>query len=571
MNLFWRLFPFCCLLLLMAACVLSAALAEDAVPSSFRCLAEVREKQVSVYAEPGKKASVLAKASKGDSFEVIGEENGFYKVAFQDRAGYVSQKQVNLTAAVPDEPLPENLCPAVSLLDPIPDRHEKYLTLQGTLENDNALDALFLLVWDDRLNRAETIRVWAPAEPASSVDMEVFARAMPLNKLTGGRKTIVLEGVSGGSAAVFFRSPAYVCKLDGNEEVPHVTAQCKGLPGTLTDTKWSSAWAPTNKAPELRIKIPAEANVSLVTLEWKVPPETFTVDLLDENGAAVSRLERATGFYMDSVSVDSSVREFVLAFPAGKGALATFRAYAEPFSHHAVQQWEPIPDKIDILFVSTHQDDEILFFGGAIPHYSHLDGVNIAVVYMADCGRTRYREALDGLWTCGLKYHPVFLGLKDKQLYNTDLARRLWEPDHPIESLAEIIRRYRPEVVVVQDFNGEYGHAQHKWTALLTAESVKYAADKEKDCRGEPWQVKKLYVHLYEKDQIHMDWTRPLDETGVITPWFLAAEAYDKHRSQQAYFSMRRQGVQYDNTCFGLYYTAVGPDEEKNDFLEHIR
>ena len=44
------------LLRLCFAFLCDTALAEDAVPSSFRCLAEVREKQVSVYAEPGKKA-----------------------------------------------------------------------------------------------------------------------------------------------------------------------------------------------------------------------------------------------------------------------------------------------------------------------------------------------------------------------------------------------------------------------------------------------------------------------------------------------------------------------------------
>ena len=67
-----------------------------------------------------------------------------------------------------------------------------------------------------------------------------------------------------------------------------------------------------------------------------------------------------------------------------------------------------------------------------------------------------------------------------------------------------------------------------------------------------------------------MDWNRPLDETGVITPLFLTKEAYDKHRTQQAYFSIQKSDREYDNSRFGLYFTAVGPDEKKNDFLEHI-
>ena len=30
------------------------------------------------------------------------------------------------------------------------------------------------------------------------------------------------------------------------------------------------------------------------------------------------------------------------------------------------------------------------------------------------------------------------------------------------------------------------------------------------------------------------------------------------------------RGGEHDNTLFGLYYTNVGEDKEKNDFMEHI-
>ena len=51
---------------------------------------------------------------------------------------------------------------------------------------------------------------------------------------------------------------------------------------------------------------------------------------------------------------------------------------------------------------------------------------------------------------------------------------------------------------------------------------------------------------------------------------FLAKEGFDKSKSQQAYFSMERHGNLYDNHLFGLYYTSVGPDVQKNDFMENI-
>ncbi len=67
-----------------------------------------------------------------------------------------------------------------------------------------------------------------------------------------------------------------------------------------------------------------------------------------------------------------------------------------------------------------------------------------------------------------------------------------------------------------------------------------------------------------------MDGSVPLDASGVVTPIFLATRAFDKHRSQQGYFTMEQHGTVYDNRKFGLYYTTVGPDVEKNDFFENI-
>ena len=72
-----------------------------------------------------------------------------------------------------------------------------------------------------------------------------------------------------------------------------------------------------------------------------------------------------------------------------------------------------------------------------------------------------------------------------------------------------------------------------------------------------------------EKNQIMLDWEQPLEDP-VITPMFLAKEGFDKSKSQQAYFSMERHGNLYDNHLFGLYYTSVGPDVQKNDFMENI-
>lgn len=546
-------------------------LAEGA-PVSFRWIGTFKN-NANVTEAPAKKSTVLEKAAKGDTCEILGLEEKYYRVRFGEQVGYVGKGNLTAEARLQETPVPEALCEGLKLVDPIPDRHEEYLLLEGEMTADEPIESVLIYIWDERLYQVEYIKAKAPDKPAAKLGTEWLATAMPTNKLTGGRKTVVVEGVCGGDVRVLFRSTAYVCR-DANEP-DHITAKCKGVPKNLLDTKVSTAWVPTKSKPSLEITLPPDGEAAVMTMEWKVPPLTLTIEQLDGNGNLLSVTEPEGRFWSNYIVPETGTEKVRITTSPEKGALATLRVYGKDYPRHVVQQWDPMPEKLDILLVSTHQDDEILFFGGTIPYYSAREDTSIGVVYMADCGRIRYREALDGLWTCGLKYHPIFFGLEDFQTYNLAEARALWKEDEPVEKLVRVIRRYKPEVILTQDFDGEYGHAQHKACAQITAEALEAAAreDFDPDSAKEygAWQVKKMYVHLYGENQIHMDWTQPLGEDEVVTPLFLAMEAYDKHRSQQAYFSMRKQGVTYDNTLFGLYYTDVGPDTEKNDFMENVR
>ena len=563
----------------LLAVIVIAALLPAAAPAraeegavSFRYIGTFKNK-ASVLEAPAKKSATVASAEKGDTCEIIGTEEKYYRIRYRDQVGYAGKGSVSAEAQLQETPVPEALCEGMKLADPIPDRHEEYLVLEGTLRAEEPIEAVFVYIWDERLYQVEYTKIKMPEKPSAEMDAAWLATAMPTNKLTGGRKTVVVEGVSGGETRVLFRSTAYVCR-DANEP-NHITAKCKGVPKNLLDTKVSTAWVPTKKQPSLEVTLPPDGEAALVTMEWKVPPLTLKIEQLDGNGNVLAATETEDRPWAGAVVPEAGAEKIRITTSPEKGALATLRVYDKDYPRHVVQQWEPMPEKIDILFVSAHQDDEILFFGGAIPYYCAREDVSVGVLYMANCGRIRYRETLDGLWTCGLKYHPIFFGMEDFQTYNLEQARALWAQDQPVEKLVSVIRRYKPEVILCQDFDGEYGHAQHKATAAITAEALEAAAqaDFDPDSAKEygTWQVKKMYVHLYGQAQIHMDWSRPLGGDPVVTPMFLAIEAYDKHRSQQAYFSMRKQGVMYDNTLFGLYYPDVGPDVEKNDFMENVR
>lgn len=129
-------------------------------------------------------------------------------------------------------------------------------------------------------------------------------------------------------------------------------------------------------------------------------------------------------------------------------------------------------------------------------------------------------------------------------------------------------------MVVTQDFRGEYGHGAHRVVADAASKCIHYAADSEKFPASAEnygiWQVKKLYVHLYGENQLRMDWHQPLNAFDGKDSMTVATEALNCHVSQILAGWEMTEGGDMDNALFGLYYTAVGPDEAGNDLMEHI-
>jgi LmbE family N-acetylglucosaminyl deacetylase len=423
-------------------------------------------KQVTVYSAPNSSSESIGVLKKGEALEIAGGKGQYYLVRLEDRLGYIQRGQVKISARVRSEALPEAICPNLALETNIPIIYSNWLRLTGEINAEKPLDTLYAYIWDERQFQVEQAYYRELDIPSAAISASSLKNFLSLGSVKGGRKTLVIQGSANGETFVLFRSSVYIC--GDNREPASVTGQCTVSHSQLTDNNISTAVLFTKQRKSVSVDIPAAAQAALMTLEWKVIPDSFTVELYGAEQKLLSTETYATGFYADWISLPSEARRAVITPNGGEEtALSSLRVYSETYSRHAVQQWEPTPDKLDLLLISTHQDDELLFFGGAIPYYACREDVRMDVLYMADCGRLRMREALNGLWTAGLRNYPIFLDLPDQYTNSLKEAASIWKKYDPQLRLVRAYRQYRPEVVLFQDFKGEYGHGQHQYTAQL--------------------------------------------------------------------------------------------------------
>lgn len=271
--------------------------------------------------------------------------------------------------------------------------------------------------------------------------------------------------------------------------------------------------------------------------------------------------------------------------------ITEFFAFGEGEVPGWVQQWQPTPEKADLLVLSGHPDDEVLFFGGTIPYYAGERQMRVVVAYLT-CGTNskytemRRSELLNGLWEMGVRTYPVFGGFWDGYSSNLSAAYKNWPKADVYKWMVNVLRQYKPEVVVSHDVNGEYGHGAHRVCADALLNCIPRAADPTVDPESAEqygaWQVKKLYLHLYQENAVEMDWDQPMDYFGGKTGYEMAVAAYAWHVSQHEaaqknpdtgkyeLFKVEPRESRYSCYRFGLAYTAVGPDQKKNDFFENV-
>ena len=263
--------------------------------------------------------------------------------------------------------------------------------------------------------------------------------------------------------------------------------------------------------------------------------------------------------------------------------ISELRLYGEGEKPREVQDWQTI-GKCDMMLISGHPDDEILWFAGLLPTYAGDRGLRVQLAVMAPTGGERKLELLHAIWHCGVNAYPEFIGLVDKNGKTVEGQYTAWKGKNRVQGLVtEVIRKHQPEVIVTHGENGEYGHGAHKTACACAKDCVKLASKANRFPKSAKqygtWQVKKLYLHEYRKNIIPCDWTLPLEAFDGKTGYEVASEAFQYHRSQiRRNWGLDPDGsvhnnagpLEHDNSLFGLFYTTVGQDTGIGDFMEHI-
>lgn len=347
------------------------------------------------------------------------------------------------------------------------------------------------------------------------------------------------------------------------------------------------------------VTITREGGISFLYIVFDRIPEQWT--LTDSSGGAQSVCGENSFLheYVDVSSKLGSTPETVrLDFPAGT-SIDEIYAFGEGTVPDWVQRWSPPCEEADLLLLSSHSDDEQLFFAGVLPIYAGERGLNVQVVYLvshfldtSEYTRLRPHEQLDGLWTVGVRNYPVMSDFPDLYSESLDGALSAYRPygfgyDDFTQFITGVLRRFKPLVVVSHDVDGEYGHGTHILCAAALMDSLELAADESAFPESAElygtWKTEKAYLHLYPENPITLDLDSPLSAFDGKTAFEVTQAGFAKHTSQHwtwfygwIYGKNGQKITQaseiktYSPCYYGLYATSVGYDTAGGDFMENV-
>lgn len=353
---------------------------------------------------------------------------------------------------------------------------------------------------------------------------------------------------------------------------PELTLSNNGKKANLTDDSHYTS-VTFNKEDTITVSSKDGSQIHGIYISWDSKPMSWTLTTDSKDMAC-----GANGFLHEYVALDTPSASLTIHIPANSMRVDGIRIFSEGDLPHDVQVWNPPCERADIMVVSAHADDELLFFGGVLPTYSYLYDADIQVVYMCEfwtTAKVREHEKLDGLWEAGIRNYPTCGNFYDQYCEDAKDAKKKYKYDSLVSFLVEQIRDFQPQVLVTHDIYGEYGHGFHILTCQALMDAVEFAADdsmypESKELFG-VWNTPKTYLHIFPANTIKLDLHIPIekDYAGRTALEILEA-AYEKHVSQQWCWYYVADDYEYSTADFGLYRTLVGPDTT-NDLLCNLK
>ena len=288
----------------------------------------------------------------------------------------------------------------------------------------------------------------------------------------------------------------------------------------------------------------------------------------------------------------NNANEIIIKF-SKNATISEIKTFSSKPNKNEAQNWESNDTVCDLLVFSTHADDEQLFFAGVLPLYA-ADGITeVQVVYFTDHlnNIARRHELLNGLWEVGVTRYPVISNFPDAYSKSYEeavknLKNAGFSENDALAFQVEQIRRFKPLVILGHDLKGEYGHGQHILNSTMLTLAVEKAAHatefSDSFITYGAHHTPKLYLHLYDKNKVTIDIDTPKEYLDGQTPFEVSKSGFAKHSSQQGtWFKTWLNGKNgeikkasqiktYSPREFGLYYTLVGEDVNKNDLFENV-
>lgn len=318
------------------------------------------------------------------------------------------------------------------------------------------------------------------------------------------------------------------------------------------------------------IKIVSKYPIASIYILFNKAPKIWELTTEDGQQSPYGRYE----FLHELVELSEEQREVQLSFEANT-EICDIYLFTKGQLPSNIEKWQPPYEDADMLLLPTHAGDEYLCFGGILPYYAGELGKKVQVAYLTNSGESiRQHELLEGLWQVGVKAYPIIPKFKDNKSNSLEHAKTLYDTDEMLKYQVELLRKFKPEVVVGHDVKGENGDG----IRMLNTHLLLQALELSKDQTAMPesceiygaFDVPKTYLHSYKTNPITLNYDMSLKNFNNKTAFEMAQEGFEKNQSQANKFEIKQNGKD-DCRQFGLYRTTVGNDVSKNDLFENIK